>query len=394
MDAFPNDTVFREVVDSVVLKDFAGQKLQFFYTHPLDKWSFSGFGNGGVYAEGIGNLYQPFFASPFVSLVSQYVRCYQDKDVFVKFFDKACDFRLSTVRDSFPFPNKNGIWTNLEYENFAIGDITVHYGMIGDTLINGLQYKKIYTSRDSVFNTSNDDLTYFGALRIEGNKALILPRFHVSFTEDLIYDSNFGIGDTLYNAGIATATIGTLLVKSIDSTVVEDNSIRRRWNFEYIYSSTEGVEYERGYAFSWIEGVGNTKCPFKEPIRCNFFTSPTDRLLCFETDRIKIYRDSLYPNCYYRAPVSTNEANKILSLHIFPNPTNAIINIENTDNFNGLAYTKITDINGKVVFEKDIDFAKSPQINIDHLPVGLYIIIIQNSSKVYLQKFIKIDSKP
>jgi|GEM_PF-2568635 len=93
MDFRPNDTIFRQVVDSVVIKDFSGQKLKVFYTHSLDRWSFGGF---NTYAERIGNLNRPFVAFPDISLVFQSLRCYQDSAISIKLFNKACDFRLST----------------------------------------------------------------------------------------------------------------------------------------------------------------------------------------------------------------------------------------------------------------------------------------------------------
>lgn len=147
LEGFPNDTVFREIIDSIVIKEFQGEKLKYFYTHPLDNWSFSGFGGSGIYAEKIGNLNQPFLPSPFVALFFQSVRCYKDSNVSIQLFDKACDFTLTTSIKNIEskisikvYPNPTKLFITLESKEFSSQDILVSiYNEMGELKMNWIQ---------------------------------------------------------------------------------------------------------------------------------------------------------------------------------------------------------------------------------------------------------------
>jgi len=146
-EGFPNDTTVREIIDSIVIKEFQGEELKYFYTRSLDNWSFSGSGGNGIYAEKIGNLNQPFLPSPFVALFFQPVRCYEDSDVSINFFDKACDFVLTTSIGNIEnkinvkiYPNPAKLFITLESEELFSQNILVSiYNEMGELQMNWMQ---------------------------------------------------------------------------------------------------------------------------------------------------------------------------------------------------------------------------------------------------------------
>ncbi len=83
-------------------------------------------------------------------------------------------------------------------------------------------------------------------------------------------------------------------------------------------------------------------------------------------------------------PISTgiNNNNKILSLSIYPNPTNGILNIElKIDNNN--SYIEIINLLGQAVFTQKLSTGKQHNISLDKtLPKGIYQIMIRNENAI------------
>ncbi len=79
-------------------------------------------------------------------------------------------------------------------------------------------------------------------------------------------------------------------------------------------------------------------------------------------------------------------ANNDANLLIYPNPTNATLNIQlgNDLTINSL---KIYDIFGKLIIEETQNFN---QINVENFTTGVYIIEVVSDEKIYKNKFIKI----
>ncbi len=298
-------------------------------------------------------------------------------------------FFESKAQTSFPFPTENAVWTEVQHI-FPSDTITVHYGMIGDTLIKGLIYKKIFTSKDSVFKETNKDLAYFGALRTEGNKTLVLPKPRYAFdtTEYVILDSDLEIDDTLDGGNIHSEAFGLITVHSIDSIRLLDNTLRKRWNFKTSSFLIDGTLIGEVCGFSWIDGIGNTECPFEEPFICAF--EVINRLAIFEQNNQIIYTDTPSSQCNLDSTVSTNEQTSLTELNIFPNPSSGIISLQAFNNSYQKIKIKIIDLSGKLVLEDNISFSGFYLLNIEHLTPGMYLIILQDEFSVQKQKLIKL----
>ncbi|MFN3300585.1 MAG: T9SS type A sorting domain-containing protein [Sediminibacterium sp.] len=296
------------------------------------------------------------------------------------------------TQTAFPFPLENAVWTEVQHI-FSNDTIIVHYGIIGDTLIKGRSYKKIFTSKDSAFKETNEDLSYFGALRTEGTKTLVLPKPRYAFdtTEYLVYDANFKIGDTLYYGIVNSEAGGSVIVNSIDSIQLLDNTIRKRWNFKRTYYRNNGTPTSQDCIFSWIEGIGNIKCPFNEPFICAFASRSADRLVSFEENNNQIYTDTQYQDCKLDDTVPTNEQVFTSQLNIFPNPTSGVILIQASqfNNSHQNLTIKIVNLAGKLIFNDRVGFNGIFELNIEQVPAGIYLIIIQDGLYIANQKLIK-----
>jgi hypothetical protein len=71
--------------------------------------------------------------------------------------------------------------------------------------------------------------------------------------------------------------------------------------------------------------------------------------------------------------------------NVYPNPTNAILNIE-TQDLEGKIY--LTDINGKVVIEQT-DINQHMQMNLTDLSTGMYYLVINQNGVLSTKRVIK-----
>lgn len=75
-------------------------------------------------------------------------------------------------------------------------------------------------------------------------------------------------------------------------------------------------------------------------------------------------------------------------LRLFPNPANTVLNIDTPSDVNSIA---IVDINGRVLFKRK-DTGQN-QIDISHLPDGMYFIVVKTNREWIRKKFIKINTR-
>lgn len=73
--------------------------------------------------------------------------------------------------------------------------------------------------------------------------------------------------------------------------------------------------------------------------------------------------------------------------NVFPNPCNGILNMDFYSDFKGVSKTYIYDINGKIVFQKDIS-SGFYRFDLTRLIKGIYLIKIINKSEVVTRKII------
>jgi hypothetical protein len=86
--------------------------------------------------------------------------------------------------------------------------------------------------------------------------------------------------------------------------------------------------------------------------------------------------------------VSLNEIN-INDINIYPNPSDGILNIESFSNIlNGKL--KLTNLEGRTVYNVEVKNKKEYKLNFDNLPSGVYFIEFQSEKKNIAKKWIKL----
>lgn len=252
-----------------------------------------------------------------------------------------------------PMPTDFARWRAV----FQMQDLGVIYNvqlyefvMDGDTIIDSLQYYKIYRAQsgnDSTVNTSS--YTYLGAMREDSNrKVYYRGKLLQSFSCDSV-DTNQEVllNDFSLKMGDSTSLYGDSVkwgVTGVDSIMIQ-GSYRTRW---YLQSSSTPV-YDQ-----WLEGIGSLKGLFFG--RCFEFEWGT-YLSCFEDSSIF---HSFYNNCF---TVGINEASLEKEKLVFPNPSSGIVN------FSGEAI-RIFDLSGK-----SIGTFVGGEVDLSSYPKGMYFYI-------------------
>lgn len=86
--------------------------------------------------------------------------------------------------------------------------------------------------------------------------------------------------------------------------------------------------------------------------------------------------------------LNTTETNKINLVKIFPNPTSDNINIQIDNQFPKEFSINLTDMSGKLVFDKTYNNQKEVVIDVKNLSKGTYLVNIKGQNQDYSQKII------
>jgi len=283
----------------------------------------------------------------------------------------------------FPLVKDGGIWRQID-SHFPImpGDYWLlykyQYQIKGDTTINGVDYKKLYSMNyDSLLV---EDVEFFGSIREDSLKRVYyLDKNTVNSplgnnndsTEILLYDFSLNIGDTIYMPAIYSED-SMQIVESIDSMLIE-GQWRKRINFQQTINSISKR--------TWVEGIGNLKglfFPFLFEFE-NYWI-----LTCYEDNSIFWTNPEMTQNgiSCFGVGIEDNTNNSSLSLDIYPNPCTNYIEFS----FNKLQNQDftITIFNslGKIVMEELIyAVQESFKLNTNSFNSGLYYYRISGNAK-------------
>lgn len=257
----------------------------------------------------------------------------------------------------------NSIWSEVSQYAYPIPDTTYYqYGILGDTVINDLTYKKVYLLSEPGLPIQGD---FFAAIRENESKVFAIIsdsaehawEFNIIGEEILLYDFSKSVGDTMnYNFGDFF----------YDDVITRIDSIEI--NGEYRKTFNLGLDY-------WIEGIGSTQGLFY-PLRALPIARYSYVLICFNNNGDVHYLNPDFDTCYSFMSLSEDSADNS-AVQVAPNPGNNVLNIR-TSLQN--ASVEIYDIQGKIIYKQDITE------NITAIPTerwnsGMYLWKVYNKGK-------------
>ena len=274
-----------------------------------------------------------------------------------------------------PFPDSNAIWNfHLYLYCFSNGTADEYYSITfsGDTLISNQTYHKLSTPFVQSFSTGTCgeiNTGYKGAIRQDAANKKVFYIPPAESTEQLIYDFNMQVGDTV-RGFIETNAFPTDIVQSIDSVLV-GNTYRKRWNINSCYN------------IYFIEGIGSTYGLIERSPGC--ITDQADySITCFQQDGHTLYPDTT-TSC--KLITSMNSVKKELSvLIILPNPSNGSFTVDFEQAMN-IKEVRLTDLLGNIILQQQTN--NQTKIKINNLQSGTYFLtIIDNDNRAMTRKII------
>ena len=299
-------------------------------------------------------------------------------------------FPILLSGQNFPFVKEGAIWrVAVRYlinppNNFGLDKI--QYAMLGDTIILGKTYKKVYSANyDSlIFNKA-----YIGAMREDSIGRVfffedstnqpgwwyISPLINNEL-ETILYDFSLAVNDTFL---VHNNPDSVQIVTSIDSVQIA-SQWRKRINFNITGMSNR----------VWIEGIGDMNGLFFPAV---WVFENYNLLTCYEDSLIFWTHPELVNsgiNCFSVGIEENNSVPNNLKLKVFPNPSSAEVTISLSNGLEMLSCVLlIYDSHGKKV-KKDI-FPKaqtSIELNISELKAGIYYIQYINDKMIISDKLI------
>lgn len=178
---------------------------------------------------------------------------------------------------------------------------TRSYQVLGDTLINAVSYKKMYSS-DEEFQTN---WNLYSFVREDANKKVWM-RGSTNEDEYLLYDFSIIEGDSIL---VGYYEPVYLFVDSVTSVTVNETLRQKYWM---------SCKARPDYRETWIEGIGSNKGIIWSGSA--FITGGWYWLLCVSENGELIYMNPNFSSCYYSTtPVSVLEKEPA-AIKLYPNP--------------------------------------------------------------------------
>lgn len=287
-----------------------------------------------------------------------------------------------------PLPTQNAYWSVYEFDELQnVYDDKV-YSVEGDTLINGLEYTKVFQLNDhpTIYDTVKI-LHCFMRQDIEAKKIWFIRHYLGEDNEKLGYDLSAAVGDTVSLPAFDYGNIGdSIYVRSdIDGTVILINGgfeSRKQYSFVSTYSNANNVQ-------QFVEGTCNVLSTFPNKY------SPFDPFhqtftMCMHRNGAFIWPANTTPidstRCGFNLVNIDKRSAEVFNL--YPNPANNYVTIE-LPAIQDISDICLIDILGNYIECSQISSgADQYTLNLSHLPSGIYVIKLKSSSLTYYNKFI------
>lgn len=270
-----------------------------------------------------------------------------------------------------PLVQEGAKWNILVFYGFEGTKSTFTWKIDGDTSINNISYKTMYTSGDSL------NLNWFKTddyIRENASKKVYYKEGNSD--EFLLYDFGLVVGDTF------TINECNITVVEIDTILLNNGEERKRMKMESpgVGSFTDAVY--------WVEGIGS-EAGLINHWRLHCSTDHEYSLLCFYNDSELLYQINPL-GCYFNS-TSITELGRNDEIEVYPNPTKDIFRIELKKENLMIKEIKLFSVMGKVLDVADLNTVNT-EVDISTFPTGVYYLLIKlDKGQLLSKKILKVN---
>lgn len=279
-------------------------------------------------------------------------------------------------QEYFPFPENDAIWYSVNsWPDIAPPYVlykTYRYETIGDTLIDGKMYTKLYSFLDTDFYGN-----YLGAYRVESDSQKVYFIDSYYNTESLIYDFSMVPGDSITING---TNYNPFTLTCYDTSSVELNgSIHKTYSIHSILTNGEEC------FTTWVEGIGSLRIPIETDIFCGSWFEGAYDLSCFFYQGEQIYSwlgNPFFTGCV-GTNVSLNEHHLEDNIQIYPNPVEGVAKVFSRSKKSIIINCHLFNSLGDAVYS--VESINRPEIQLDcsTLSSGLYLLVLDLENSRY-----------
>ncbi|MEA5099349.1 MAG: T9SS type A sorting domain-containing protein [Bacteroidales bacterium] len=239
-----------------------------------------------------------------------------------------------------------------------------------DTLIEGLNYKKLYWFTDSVFNPLTSEC--IGGLRENAQKQVFYKGKTGYDNEDwlngMFFDFSLSVGDTFHYFDMIDIRIAYIDTIEIGGMLRKQFYITGNWDNGHIICKM-------------IEGIGNDLGLLFD-IRTRLVYSIAEGMLrCYEHNGDLQYMSEYITNCSNPFAGLNDIIEEDNSITLYPNPTSKEVNISSENIINSI---EVFNSLGQKVFQTNVK-QKGKTLDINSFSKGVYIIGV-NTDRGYIRK--------
>lgn len=280
---------------------------------------------------------------------------------------EAQNTHLSIVKDSIEYNTFYDLSTNITYHT------TQTLMMVGDTMLDGVSYKRLYEKWSDFFNI---DYELIGYVREIPDKVYYRP---IDKTDDyLLYDFSLGVGDSTsmfyqqYEGWRVYVRIDSIVSRYIGDTIRE---------CYYVSSRDEGYQ-NWGFYNTWIEGIGAKEGFLNSFQKQEIGGYSWPQLLCYKDHGEILYMNDHYNTCIIGGNDSVEENGP---KNLFFDNSRSMLRF--TGHWDSSSSVSIYNLLGqRVYFNGNLC---NDHLDLNDLKQGLYIVVLQSEKSVSCLKFIK-----
>jgi hypothetical protein len=271
----------------------------------------------------------------------------------------------------------SNLWSDFSsWELPPPGDVQSQYVRFsGDTTINLLDYKKVWTSNTALMT----NWSLAGFIRSDADNQVYLRDTYG--WEGLIYKFDLLPGDTFTMYNPFGSYIFVAEVLEVDSIFIEPSNEKRK---RIRLGAYEGMPWNQEEY--WIEGIGSLAGILNSGQHIYPLTCGGDpQLLCYLWNGNVVYSNPDFNSCYITG-VTENGEDLIAELNIHPLPLSdqTIISI---NNYHGNNLTiEIRDISGKLIYTHGIDQNNEIGLYRNDFKSGCYFVTLKDKTNAIKTK--------